>query len=60
MKKVEFIGYSARASAYNRMGKLMPYIIPNAYVFAASALFATSIYMTLERVIYAVKGDNIC
>jgi hypothetical protein len=36
----------------------MPYIIQNFFILVAPALFAASIYMTLGRIIRAVKGEN--
>ena len=37
----------------------MPYIIQNVYILIAPALFGASIYMTLGRIICAVKGGDI-
>jgi hypothetical protein len=36
----------------------MPYIIQNVFILVAPALFAASIYMTLGRIILAVKGEE--
>ncbi|KAE8443881.1 hypothetical protein EG329_001290 [Mollisiaceae sp. DMI_Dod_QoI] len=55
----EFIGYCARASAHNKTGKLMPYIIQNLFILVAPALFAASIYMTLGRIIRSVGGEKL-
>lgn len=56
---VEFVGYCARASAHSKTGKLMPYIIQNLLILVAPALFAASIYMTLGRIMRAVKGERL-
>jgi RTA1 like protein len=37
----------------------MPYIIQNFFILVAPALFAASIYMTLGRIIRAVKGESL-
>jgi hypothetical protein len=55
---VEVIGYIARCVAHNETGKLMPYVIQNAFILLAPAMFAASIYMTLGRTIRSVKGEN--
>ena len=55
---VEFIGYCARASAYDKTGRMMPYCIQNVFILLGPALFAATIYMVLGRVIIAVKGES--
>lgn len=55
---VEFVGYCARASAHNKTGKLMPYIIQNLFILVAPALFAASIYMTLGRIIRSIGAEK--
>ncbi|KAF8861032.1 RTA1 like protein [Acephala macrosclerotiorum] len=55
---IEFIGYCARASAHNKTGKLMPYIIQNLFILVAPALFAASIYMTLGRIIRSIGAEK--
>lgn len=55
---VESIGYCARASAVNKTGKLMPYIIQNFFILVSPALFAASIYMTLGRIMRCVGGEH--
>ncbi|KAK0654855.1 RTA1 like protein-domain-containing protein [Cercophora newfieldiana] len=55
---MEFIGYAARASAHDKTGNLMPFVIQNTMILLAPVLFAASIYMTLGRVIRAVKGER--
>ncbi len=37
----------------------MPYIIQNFFILVAPALFAASIYMTLGRIMRAVKGEDL-
>ncbi|KUJ10548.1 RTA1 like protein [Mollisia scopiformis] len=54
----EFVGYCARASAHNKTGKLMPYIIQNFFILVAPALFAASIYMTLGRIIRSIGAEK--
>ncbi|KAH6677697.1 RTA1 like protein [Halenospora varia] len=54
----EFVGYCARASAHNKTGKLMPFIIQNMFILVAPALFAASIYMTLGRIIRSVNAEK--
>lgn len=56
--KVEVIGYIARSVAHNETGKLMPFVIQNAFILLAPALFAASIYMTLGHIIRCVKGES--
>lgn len=56
---VEVIGFGARASAYDKTDKLMPYIIQNLFILLPPALFAASIYMTLGRIINAVNGGHL-
>ncbi|CAM1511651.1 Fc.00g091640.m01.CDS01 [Cosmosporella sp. VM-42] len=53
----EFIGYAARAAAYNKTGELMPFVIQNTFILLAPALFAASVYMVLGRIIRKVKGE---
>jgi hypothetical protein len=53
---VEFVGYAARASAYNKTGRLMPYVVQNTFILLAPVLFAASIYMSLKKIILSVKG----
>ncbi|KAJ3535711.1 hypothetical protein NM208_g7026 [Fusarium decemcellulare] len=52
----EIIGYAARAIAYNNTGELIPYVLQSALLLLAPILFAASLYMTLARVVRAVKG----
>ncbi|UPK99877.1 hypothetical protein LCI18_010812 [Fusarium solani-melongenae] len=52
----EIIGYASRAVAYNNTGGLMPYVLQSALLLLAPILFAASLYMTLARVVRAVKG----
>ncbi|KAI3172927.1 hypothetical protein DTO046C5_3274 [Penicillium roqueforti] len=54
----EFIGYCARTSAYDKTGRMMPFCIQNVFILLGPALFATSIYMVLGRIITAVKGER--
>ncbi len=58
MPTVEFVGYAARASAHTKTGKLMPFAIQNSMILLAPVLFAASIYMTLGRVVRAIKGEK--
>jgi hypothetical protein len=37
----------------------MPYIFQNFFILVAPALYAASIYMTLGRIIRAVKGEHL-
>ena len=55
---MEFVGYAARASAHTKTGKLMPFAIQNSMILLAPVLFAASVYMTLGRVVRAVKGER--
>ncbi|KAK5653043.1 hypothetical protein OQA88_9329 [Cercophora sp. LCS_1] len=55
---VEFIGYAARASTHDKTGRLMPFAIQNSMILLAPVFFAAAIYMTLGRVIRAVKGEQ--
>jgi hypothetical protein len=57
MTAVQFVGYAARASASNKTGKLMPFVIQNTFILLAPVLFAASIYMVLGRVIRATQGE---
>lgn len=57
-KIVEFVGYATRASAHNKTGKLMPFAVQNTMILLAPVLFATSVYMTLGRVVRAVNGEK--
>ncbi len=57
-KTVEFVGYAARASAHSKTGKLMPFAVQNSMILLAPVLFAASVYMTLGRVVRAVKGEK--
>jgi hypothetical protein len=57
MATVQFVGYAARASAHNKTGKLMPYIVQNNFILLAPVLFAASIYMVLGRIIRATQGE---
>ncbi|KAK4235020.1 protein RTM1 [Achaetomium macrosporum] len=54
---MEFVGFAARASAHNKTGKLMPFVMQNNMILLAPVLFAASIYMVLGRVIRATKGE---
>jgi hypothetical protein len=56
--KVEVIGYAARASAHDQTRKIMLLAIQNIYILLGPALLAASIYMTLGRIIRAVKGEK--
>ncbi len=55
---MEFVGYATRASAHDKTGKLMPYAIQSMMILLAPVLFAASVYMTLGRVVRAVKGEK--
>ncbi|QKX57414.1 uncharacterized protein TRUGW13939_04526 [Talaromyces rugulosus] len=55
---VEFVGYCARASAYDKTGRMMPFCIQNVFILLGPALFAASIYMVLGRIIVGVKGER--
>ncbi|KAM5354686.1 hypothetical protein ACJ41O_001333 [Fusarium nematophilum] len=52
----EVIGYAGRAAAYNATGALIPYVLQSTFLLLAPILFAASLYMTLSRIIRAVKG----
>ncbi|KAJ9136871.1 RTA1 like protein [Pleurostoma richardsiae] len=54
----EIIGYVGRALAYNATGELIPYILQSIFLLLAPILFAASLYMTLSRVIFAVRGEK--
>ncbi|PLB49973.1 RTA1 like protein [Aspergillus steynii IBT 23096] len=55
----EFIGYCARAACHNSTGKIMPFSIQNVFILLGPALFAASIYMTLSRIIYSIRGEPL-
>ncbi|KAH2989149.1 hypothetical protein KXW58_004896 [Aspergillus fumigatus] len=55
---VELYGYGGRVGAHNNTASLFSYAISNDGVLLAPALFAASIYMTLGRVIRAVRGER--
>lgn len=55
---VEIIGYIGRALAYNQTGELGPYIMQSVLLLLAPVLFAATLYMTLGRVITAVRGEQ--
>jgi hypothetical protein len=55
---VEFIGYAARASAHDKTGKLIPYVIQNTFILLAPVLFAASIYMVLGRIIRSIPNGE--
>jgi hypothetical protein len=55
---VEFIGYAARIACYNDTSKLGPYIIQQMFILLPPVLFAASIYMTLDRIIITLHGEN--
>ncbi|KAK9652554.1 hypothetical protein HCH54_002502 [Aspergillus fumigatus] len=54
----ELYGYGGRIGAHNNTASLFSYAISNDGVLLAPALFAASIYMTLGRVIRAVRGER--
>ncbi|PLB45131.1 RTA1 like protein [Aspergillus steynii IBT 23096] len=54
----EFIGYCARASAYDKTGRMMPFCIQNTFILLGPALFAASVYMVLGRIITAVRAEH--
>ncbi|KAH2155328.1 hypothetical protein KXW33_008232 [Aspergillus fumigatus] len=54
----ELYGYGGRVGAHNNTASLFSYAISNDGVLLAPALFAASIYMTLGRVIRAVRGER--
>jgi hypothetical protein len=56
---VEFIGYAARASAYEKTGRLMPYIIQSVFILIAPTLFAAAVYMVLARIIRSVRAESL-
>jgi hypothetical protein len=55
---VEFIGFATRASAQDKTGKLMPFVIQKNMILLAPVLFAASIYMVLGRLTRATKGKT--
>lgn len=57
-RKVEVIGYCARAAAHDQTDQLTPYIIQNMLILLPPVLFAASIYMVLGRIILAVHGES--
>ncbi|KZM28536.1 uncharacterized protein EKO05_0005988 [Ascochyta rabiei] len=54
----EFAGYCARASAYSKTGRVIPYSVQSVFILLGPALFAASIYMCLSRIIRGVRGDH--
>lgn len=57
-KKVEIIGYIARATAENRTDLLQPYVVQSIFILLAPAFFAATIYMTLGRLMRHLKGER--
>ncbi|KAH8888988.1 RTA1-domain-containing protein [Thozetella sp. PMI_491] len=55
----ELLGYALRANAYNNTGKIMPYAFYAMATLLAPALFAASIYMTLGRLVCAVRAQSL-
>ncbi|KAL2820873.1 RTA1 like protein-domain-containing protein [Aspergillus cavernicola] len=54
----EFIGYATRAGAYNKTGRLMPFVIQSVFVLVAPTLFAAAVYMVLARIMRSVDGQR--
>ncbi|KAI0002377.1 RTA1 like protein-domain-containing protein [Xylariaceae sp. FL0662B] len=54
----EVIGYGIRSTSHNQTAKLMPYVIQNALILLAPALFSASIYMILSRIIRSVRAEK--
>ncbi|KAF3931566.1 hypothetical protein ABW19_dt0208691 [Dactylella cylindrospora] len=54
----QFIGYAARASAYEKTDRLMPFCIQNTFILIAPIFYAASVYMTLGRTIIAARGER--
>ncbi|PYH92637.1 putative RTA1 domain protein [Aspergillus ellipticus CBS 707.79] len=54
----ELYGYGGRIGAHKNTASLFAYAISNDGVLLAPALFAASVYMTLGRVIRALKGER--
>jgi len=55
---VEFIGYVARAAAYDATGNLTLYLIQGLFLILPPVLFAASLYMVYSRVVRAVGGER--
>ena len=56
--KVEIYGYGGRCGAYKNTASLFAYALSNNGALLAPVLFAASIYMTLSRIIRAVRGEQ--
>ncbi|KAK6334783.1 hypothetical protein TWF718_010229 [Orbilia javanica] len=54
----QFVGYAARASAYNKTDRLMPFCIQNTFILIAPVFYAASVYMTLGRTIIATGCER--
>lgn len=57
-KKVQILGYIARAIARNKTDQLGPYVMQSVLILVAPALFAASIYMTLGRLMRSIHGER--
>ncbi|KAJ1324630.1 RTA1 domain-containing protein [Microdochium nivale] len=55
---MEVVGFSARVVCHSNTGKLIPFVIQNAFILLPPVLFAASIYMVLGRVILFVHGER--
>ncbi|KAB8257580.1 putative RTA1 domain protein [Aspergillus pseudonomiae] len=54
----EIYGYGGRCGAYKNTASLFAYALSNNGALLAPVLFAASIYMTLSRIIRAVRGEQ--
>ncbi|KAF2485666.1 RTA1 like protein-domain-containing protein [Neohortaea acidophila] len=53
----EIIGYCGRASAYDRTGQLLPYIIQSIFILLGPILMAATVYMVSGRIITRTNGE---
>ncbi|KAL8853550.1 MAG: hypothetical protein Q9221_001536 [Calogaya cf. arnoldii] len=55
----ELIGYIGRAAGHSNPQALSTYIVQSLFVLVAPALFAASIYMTLGRLVRALRAESL-
>jgi hypothetical protein len=56
---VEMAGYIVRAVAKDKTDEMIPFVIQNAFILVAPALFAASVYMTLGRIISSIQAQQL-
>ncbi|GKU16376.1 unnamed protein product, partial [Fusarium langsethiae] len=56
---LEMVGYIVRGVARDKTDELIPFVIQNAFILVAPALFAASVYMTLGRIISSIQAQQL-